>query len=157
VPEKQFSPSPRRRVLLLLILHPISKEVPMRVSKILALSAIDLPMPVNVIYTTSAIAVGGRDGNSGTADGRFEANLARPNELGGKGNGNNPEQLFASAYAACFLCSMQLSASQGGPMVPANAEVMATVGLGRALRAALASRLPSTSRSPASAEARRRR
>jgi osmotically inducible protein OsmC len=87
-------------------------------------------MPVNVIYTTSAIAVGGRDGNSGTTDGRFEANLARPNELGGKGNGNNSEQLFASAYAACFLCSMQLSASQGGPTVPANAEVMATVGLG---------------------------
>ena len=87
-------------------------------------------MSVNVVYTPSAIAVGGRDGNSGTTDGRFEANLARPNELGGKGDGNNPEQLFASAYAACFLCSMQLCASQGGAIVPANAEVMATVGLG---------------------------
>src|SRR5260370_7364751 len=42
---KQFSPSPRRRLLLLLILHPISKEVPMRVSKILTLSAIDRLAP----------------------------------------------------------------------------------------------------------------
>ena len=25
-----------------------------------------------------------------------------PTELGGKGEGNNPEQLFASGYAACF-------------------------------------------------------
>jgi len=42
---KQFSPSPRRRLLLLLFLHPISKEVPMRVSKILTLSAIDRLAP----------------------------------------------------------------------------------------------------------------
>jgi lipoyl-dependent peroxiredoxin len=87
-------------------------------------------MSVNVVYTTSAIAVGGRDGNTGTADGGFEVKLARPKELGGKGDGNNPEQLFASGYAACFLSSMQLLASQGEATVPANAEVMATVGFG---------------------------
>jgi Ohr subfamily peroxiredoxin len=87
-------------------------------------------MSVNVVYATSAIAVGGRDGNTGTNDGRFEVNLARPKELGGKGDGINPEQLFASAYAACFLSSIQFLASEGGARVPANAEVMATVGLG---------------------------
>jgi Ohr subfamily peroxiredoxin len=114
-------------------------------------------MSVNVIYTTSAIAVGGRDGNSGTTDGRFEANLARPKELGGKGEGNNPEQLFASAYAACFLCSMQLLASQGGLTVPANAEVMATVGVGPrsqgglGLEIALDITLPGLARSDAEA------
>src|SRR5258708_16257614 len=86
-------------------------------------------MSVNVVYTTSAIAVGGRDGNTGTPDGRFEVTLARPKELGGKGDGNNPEQLFASGYAACFLSSMQLLASQGEAKGPANAEVMATVRL----------------------------
>jgi hypothetical protein len=32
-------------------------------------------MSVNVLYATSAIAVGGRDGNTGTSDGRFEVNL----------------------------------------------------------------------------------
>src|SRR5258708_5480473 len=41
-----------------------------------------------------------------------------------------PEQLFAAGYAACFLSSMQFVASQGGPKVPANAEVQATVRLG---------------------------
>jgi lipoyl-dependent peroxiredoxin len=87
-------------------------------------------MSVNVIYTTSAIAVGGRDGNSGTTDGKFEVNLARPQELGGKGDGNNPEQLFASGYAACFLGSLQLLAWRGGFTLPPNAEVMVTVGLG---------------------------
>ena len=87
-------------------------------------------MSVNVIYTTSAIAVGGRDGNTGTTDGRFEVKVVRPKEIGGKGDGNNPEQLFASGYAACFLSSMQLAALQGEAKVPANAEVMATVGFG---------------------------
>ena len=87
-------------------------------------------MTVNVVYTTSAIAVGGRDGNTGTTDGGFEVRLTRPKEFGGKGEGNNPEQLFASGYAACFLSSMQLLASQGEATVPANAEVMATVGFG---------------------------
>jgi lipoyl-dependent peroxiredoxin len=87
-------------------------------------------MSVNVIYTTSAIAVGGREGNTGTTDGRFEVKVARPKQLGGKGDGNNPEQLFACGYAACFLNSMQLAALQGEAKVPANAEVMATVGFG---------------------------
>jgi Ohr subfamily peroxiredoxin len=87
-------------------------------------------MSVNVLYTTRAIAVGGRDGNTGTSDGGFEVNLVRPKEFGGKGDGNNPEQLFASAYAACFLSSMQFLAAEGGARVPADAEVMATVGIG---------------------------
>jgi Ohr subfamily peroxiredoxin len=114
-------------------------------------------MSVNVVYTAGAIAVGGRDGNTGTTDGRFEVKLARPKELGGKGDGNNPEQLFASGYAACFLSSMQLLASQGEARVPANAEVMATVrfgprsegGLG--LEVALDVTLPGVARSEAEA------
>jgi lipoyl-dependent peroxiredoxin len=88
------------------------------------------PGSMKVVYTTSAIAVGGRDGITGTTDGRFEVKLARPKELGGKDDGHNPEQLFASGYAACFLNSMQLMAWQCGSEVPADAEVMATVGLG---------------------------
>jgi lipoyl-dependent peroxiredoxin len=91
------------------------------------------PASVSVVYTTSAIAVGGRDGITGTTDGRFEVKLARPKELGGKDDGANPEQLFASGYAACFLTSMQLMASHCGSEVPADAEVMATVGLGMCL------------------------
>src|SRR5258708_13895365 len=87
-------------------------------------------LPVNVIYTTSAIASGGRDGHAATTDGSLDVKLARPKELGGKGGGNNPEHLFAAGYAPCFLTSLQFVASQGGPKVPANSEVQATVGLG---------------------------
>jgi Ohr subfamily peroxiredoxin len=88
------------------------------------------PASIKVVYTTSAIAVGGRDGITGTTDGRFEVKLARPKELGGTNDGCNPDQLFASGYAACFLTSLQLMAWQSGSEVPADAEVMATVGLG---------------------------
>jgi Ohr subfamily peroxiredoxin len=114
-------------------------------------------MSVDVVYTASAIAVGGRDGNTGTTDGRFDAKLARPKELGGRGEGINPEQLFASGYAACFLSSMHLLASQGGPAVPKDAEVMATVGFGPrsegglGLEIALHITLPGVARSEAQA------
>ena len=30
-----------------------------------------------------------------------------PKELGGTGNGNNPEQLFAAGYAACFESALR--------------------------------------------------
>ncbi len=88
-------------------------------------------MSVNVLYKTSATATGGRDGHAATKDGAFEVKLSTPKELGGAGNpGNNPEQLFASAYAACFLGAMKFVASQGGPKVPADTTVTATVGIG---------------------------
>ncbi|MDQ0469602.1 organic hydroperoxide resistance protein [Labrys wisconsinensis] len=88
-------------------------------------------MSVNVLYRTSARAIGGRDGRSATTDGSLEVRLATPKELGGAGGeGNNPEQLFAAGYAACFLGAMKFVASQGGPKVPADATVTATVGIG---------------------------
>lgn len=37
-----------------------------------------------------------------TDDGRLDVDLRLPNELGGDGQGTNPEQLFAIGYAACF-------------------------------------------------------
>jgi osmotically inducible protein OsmC len=88
-------------------------------------------MSVNVLYRTTATATGGRDGRARTEDGSFEVTLATPKELGGAGGpGNNPEQLFASGYAACFIGAMKFVASQGGPKVPADASVAATVGIG---------------------------
>lgn len=88
-------------------------------------------MPVNVLYTTSATATGGRDGQAATADGSFAVKLSTPKELGGTGGpGNNPEQLFAAGYSACFLGAMKFVASQGGPKVPADTKVTATVGIG---------------------------
>ena len=88
-------------------------------------------MSVNVLYKTSAKATGGRDGRSTTLDGTLDVQLATPKELGGGGGaGNNPEQLFAAGYAACFIGAMKFVASQGGPKVPAEAAVTATVGIG---------------------------
>ncbi|MGO9008285.1 MAG: organic hydroperoxide resistance protein [Beijerinckiaceae bacterium] len=88
-------------------------------------------MSVNVLYRTRATATGGRDGRSATADGSFAVTLATPKELGGAGGpGNNPEQLFAAGYSACFLGAMKFVASQGGPKVPADTTVTAEVGIG---------------------------
>lgn len=88
-------------------------------------------MPVNVLYTTSARATGGRDGQSGTLDGSFNVKLSTPKELGGGGgDGVNPEQLFATGYAACFLGAMKAVSSAVGVKVPADTTVTSTVGIG---------------------------
>ncbi len=115
-------------------------------------------MPVNVLYRTSATATGGRDGRSGTQDGALDVRLVTPKELGGGGGeGVNPEQLFATGYAACFLGAMKFVASQGGPKVPAEANVTSTVGIGPrseggfGLEIALAVSLPGLPREEAEA------
>lgn len=88
-------------------------------------------MSVNVLYRTEATATGGRDGHAATADGALDVKLSTPKELGGGGGpGNNPEQLFAAGYSACFLGAMKFVASQGGPKVPADTTVTAQVGIG---------------------------
>ena len=89
-------------------------------------------MPVDVKYTTSATATGGREGQARTEDGSLEVRLSTPKELGGAGGpGNNPEQLFAAGYAACFLGAMKAVASKGGTAkVPQDANVKAMVGIG---------------------------
>lgn len=84
-----------------------------------------------ILYTTRATATGGRDGRARTDDGAFEVALATPREMGGNGKGNNPEQLFAAGYAACFLSAMKFVGTQGThASVPTDASVSATVGIG---------------------------
>jgi osmotically inducible protein OsmC len=89
-------------------------------------------MSVNVLYRTSAKATGGRDGQAATLDGTLNVKLTTPKELGGGGGaGNNPEQLFAAGYAACFIGAMKAVAAQGGGVkAPADASVTSTVGIG---------------------------
>jgi len=88
-------------------------------------------MTVNVLYRTSARATGGRDGHSATLDGAVDVQLATPKELGGAGGkGVNPEQLFATGYAACFLGAMKFVAMQDKATVPADTTVTSTVGIG---------------------------
>jgi osmotically inducible protein OsmC len=56
-----------------------------------------------VVYTAEAHVTGGRaEGHGETSDGQLEVDLRTPTEMGGEGDGTNPEQLFAVGYAACF-------------------------------------------------------
>jgi osmotically inducible protein OsmC len=55
------------------------------------------------IYTAEAVVTGGRaEGHGRTSDGELEVDLRTPKEMGGTGDGTNPEELFAVGYAACF-------------------------------------------------------
>lgn len=84
------------------------------------------------LYTTQATATGGRTGHAETKDGSFAVDLVTPKELGGPGGkGNNPEQLFASGYAACFLGAVKFVAGQEKVKVSDDAAVTATVGIGK--------------------------
>ncbi|MFN7127620.1 MAG: organic hydroperoxide resistance protein [Brevundimonas sp.] len=88
-------------------------------------------MSINVLYRTAAVATGGRDGRVATTDGALDLALGMPKELGGAGKGNNPEQLFAAGYAACFLSALKLVASQKGQgQAVSEATIKATVGIG---------------------------
>ncbi|MBB3929842.1 Ohr subfamily peroxiredoxin [Kaistia hirudinis] len=84
------------------------------------------------LYTTSATATGGgRDGHSATADGRLSLDLSVPRELGGAGGpGTNPEQLFATGYAACFLGALRFVAGKEKQKLPDQTAVTASVGIG---------------------------
>ncbi|NNU26252.1 organic hydroperoxide resistance protein [Isoptericola sp. JC619] len=67
----------------------------------------------NIGYTAEALSTGaGRDGRVRTDDGRVDLDMAVPKDLGGSGDGSNPEQLFAAGYAACFHSALQSVARQ---------------------------------------------
>lgn len=65
------------------------------------------------IYTTEARSVGqARDGRAYLTDGTLEIQMAQVEELGGSGQGANPEQLFALGYATCFHQAVKKVARQ---------------------------------------------
>ncbi|KAA0918954.1 organic hydroperoxide resistance protein [Dietzia sp. ANT_WB102] len=66
----------------------------------------------DALYSVEALSTGsGRDGHVATADKAVDLTMAPPKELGGSGEGHNPEQLFAAGYAACFHSAL-LSAAR---------------------------------------------
>ena len=85
---------------------------------------------MKVLYSAESLATGGCNGCARTVDGQLRVDLALPVEMGGDGNGNNPEQLFACGYAACFLGVLKFVAEKSGTILPDDAEVSATVGIG---------------------------
>ena len=84
-----------------------------------------------ILYTTEATATGGRTGSASTKDGALSVTLVTPKELGGQGgDGNNPEQLFAAGYSACFLGAIKFVAAKQKVRVTEDSSVTATVGIG---------------------------
>ncbi|WP_135849267.1 organic hydroperoxide resistance protein [Serinibacter arcticus] len=85
---------------------------------------------MDALYTAEALATGaGRAGHVRSTDGRIDLDMAPPVALGGNGEGSNPEQLFASGYAACFLSALQGVARQRKISV-ADSSVGASVSIG---------------------------
>ncbi len=84
-----------------------------------------------VIYQAHATSTGGRDGTTRTSDGLLDLKLAVPTEMGGPGQGVNPEQLFASGYSACFIGAMKFVAGTQKISLPADTSINATVGIGQ--------------------------
>ncbi|MGW3122342.1 organic hydroperoxide resistance protein [Streptomyces sp. NPDC001107] len=103
---------------------------------------------MDALYTAVATATHGRDGRAFTNDGKVDLKLAPPVELGGNGEGTNPEQLFAAGYAACFGSALGLVGRQAKVDV-SDAAVTAEVGIGKqgegfALKVTLRIELPDT-------------
>ena len=61
------------------------------------------PLYTAVAHTSRA---GRQGGVAETDDGRVSQDLAFPKEMGGDGNGTNPEQLVALGYSACFASAV---------------------------------------------------
>lgn len=86
-------------------------------------------MAFKALYTTSARVTGGRrEGHAVSNDGNLDVQIRSPKELGGKGDGTNPEQLFAAGYAACFDSALGLVLRQS--KLHAKTAVTAEVSLG---------------------------
>jgi osmotically inducible protein OsmC len=72
---------------------------------------------MDLVYKTTMLSQGGRSGSVQSDDGSFKLKLAVPTEMGGKGGGPNPEQLFAAAFAACFEQSVRHIAKKNHMML----------------------------------------
>jgi lipoyl-dependent peroxiredoxin len=75
--------------------------------------AVDWSPVMEPTYTAIATS-SGRDARAVSSDGRFDVDLALPKEMGGTGEGTNPEQLLAAGWAACFSTVMGMIARKKG-------------------------------------------
>jgi lipoyl-dependent peroxiredoxin len=102
-----------------------------------------------VVYTAKTRTSGGREsGVSRSLDGHLDVKLAVP---GSARIGTNPEQLFATAWSACFESAIALAANKRKIMLPAGPVIDAEVDLvvsngGSSLRARFNVSLPGLAR-----------
>src|SRR4051795_8489221 len=106
-------------------------------------------MADRVIYTAKAHVTGGRAAGHGrTDDGTVEVDLRLPPELGGEGDGTNPEQLFAIGFAACFegalgVVARRSKAEAGDAVIESAVDLLPTEERGFKLAVRLDVSLPS--------------
>jgi lipoyl-dependent peroxiredoxin len=69
---------------------------------------------IKPLYTATATATGGRNGQTQSSDGVIKADLSVPKEMGGPGRPGTatPEHLFAAGYAACYGGALDFIAKQ---------------------------------------------
>lgn len=84
------------------------------------------------LYNASTTAVGGRSGHVTSDDKKIDMELSVPKGLGGDGGkGTNPEQLFGSAYAACFGGAIQMVAENENVKLGEDMSVTANIQIGK--------------------------
>lgn len=86
---------------------------------------------MKTLYTTQAIAKGGRNGNVKSDNGVLDLEVRMPKGLGGANDDfANPEMLFAAGYSACFDSALNLIIKQGKIQI-GETEVTAKVSIGQ--------------------------
>lgn len=86
---------------------------------------------VNVLYTATARAEGGRNGTTLSGDGLIDVNLSVPKAMGGPGKpgATTPEDLFAAGYAACFGGAVDFMATKNS-LKPSSLVIESAVSIG---------------------------
>ncbi|WP_212627094.1 organic hydroperoxide resistance protein [Pseudomonas sp. PP3] len=80
-----------------------------------------------ILYTAKVHTTGARDGGTSRSDdGKLDIRHSLP---GIKGNGTNPEQLFAAGWSACFDGALGLAARKFKVELPADVAIDAEVDL----------------------------
>ncbi|HEY7051759.1 MAG TPA: organic hydroperoxide resistance protein [Mycobacterium sp.] len=89
-------------------------------------------MSIDVVYTAESTATGGgRDGHVKSSDNKIDLDTRPPKEMGGSGEGVNPELLFSAGYAACFLGALRLVARNDKVELDDATGITARVGFGK--------------------------
>lgn len=89
-------------------------------------------MTIEPIYTAESTATGGgRDGHVKSSDGKLDLDTRPPKEMGGSGDGVNPELLFSAGYAACFLGALRLVAKSSGVTLDDATGITTRIGIGK--------------------------
>ncbi|HZQ31559.1 MAG TPA: organic hydroperoxide resistance protein [Mycobacterium sp.] len=89
-------------------------------------------MSIDVVYTAESTATGGgRDGHVKSTDNKIDMDTRPPKEMGGSGEGVNPELLFSAGYAACFLGALRLVARNDKVDLDDATGITARIGFGK--------------------------